>query len=565
MDPNDPQFHHPSTPYSVYTTTPPPFTPHSIPAPPQYDPRVTYGQPALIYPPFTVAPPPHHAQTRSTQFGWSHPIYNGNSWEAPARAPHYPVNTPTLQPARPFFSAPPPTAPALGPQRLPPSPLYTPEHRPLFQGVSADAWYEPSVEEYAQRLESTWREWPQPDGSQPPAGGAGAWAQPEESQPHSGIIGAWAQPEGSQQPTSGVGAWVQPEGSQHPAGSMGVHAGDQSLQRSPVPSGMLEAIVDGPVTYSNVAATAAPLAVPSSSPAVSHSRNLETIVNGLAAYSGTGSSTAAAAAPAPSSPSSASRRQSLSALLPPEPASRGIPVRYSHMGTLATEAGGRSQTAWGRHARRSSGPDTLRRHLPPRSDPPSARSSSGSESDRDSPRSRHRRTRARAVRRDNNRNRSGGRRSDEESDLSLAALRRSIMEEVRGEIRAEMMGQPPQGTGGIPTTPVTPQGDSPETGRVNATRGVTWHADTRDNEHTGSTSRTRQRQLARRRRSSLDSVMIDGGGNSGDSSPERGQPPRGGSDSGSPARWIADPDDDDDNLEVRALLITVDGGSLWVP
>ena len=178
MDPYDPQHRHTSAPHSVYTSTPPPFPQRSAPAQPQYDPRVAFGQPALMYPPFTVAPPPHHVPTRNTQFGWSHPIYNGNSWEAPARAPHYPMSTPVLHPAPSHFTAPPPTAPALGPQRPPPSPLYAPEHRPLYQGASADAWYEPSVEEYSQRLESTWREWPQPDGSQSPAGSTGAWAQP---------------------------------------------------------------------------------------------------------------------------------------------------------------------------------------------------------------------------------------------------------------------------------------------------------------------------------------------------------------------------------------------------
>ncbi|KAK3250902.1 hypothetical protein CYMTET_39736 [Cymbomonas tetramitiformis] len=77
--------------------------------------------------------------TRSTQFGWSHPIYNGNSWEAPARAPHYPEHTPVAQSWQPFYSAPPPTAPTLGPQRSPLAQPYPPGFQPLYQGARADA------------------------------------------------------------------------------------------------------------------------------------------------------------------------------------------------------------------------------------------------------------------------------------------------------------------------------------------------------------------------------------------------------------------------------------------
>ncbi|KAK3254174.1 hypothetical protein CYMTET_3333 [Cymbomonas tetramitiformis] len=135
--------------------------------------------------------------------------------------------------------------------------------------------------------------------------------------------------------------------SQPIASSVDSRAGGQLTQQRPVPSGVLEAIVDGTVTYNSAGAPAASAAIPSSSPP-------------------------------------ASRILSPSALLPPEPAARGMPVRYSHMGTLTSDAGGRTQTALGRHARRTSGPDTLRKYLPPRSDSPLAHNSSGSESDRGS-------------------------------------------------------------------------------------------------------------------------------------------------------------------------------------
>ncbi|KAK3274615.1 hypothetical protein CYMTET_17213 [Cymbomonas tetramitiformis] len=131
-----------------------------------------------------------------------------------------------LQPAQPLYPAPPPTAPALGPQHPPLVQPPTPDHRPLFQGARADAWYEPSVEEYAQRLEGTWRE------------------------------------------------WAQPEGSQQSASSVGLRAGDQLTQQSPVPSGVLEAIVDGPVTYNGAGASAVSAAIPSPSPPASRSPSL---------------------------------------------------------------------------------------------------------------------------------------------------------------------------------------------------------------------------------------------------------------------------------------------------
>ena len=510
MDPHDPQYHHQPTPLAVsplHSVPPPLPTTQRVSAPPQHGPHVSYGRPTLPQPPFTAAPPPQHAYTRSTQFGWSHPIYNGNSWEAPARAPHYPEHTPVAQSWQPFYSAPPPTAPTLGPQRSPLAQPYPPGFQPLYQGARADAWYEPSVEEYAQRLEDTWGEGTQPEESQQPASSFGphAGSQPAQWSPvPSGAQDAW-------------GEGAQPEVSQQSASSLGPRAGSQPAQWSPVPSGVLEAIVDGPVTYD-----------------------------------GAGATTVTAATPAPSPP--ASRASSLSALLPPEPAPRGIPVRYSHMGTLATDVGGRTQTARNRHARRSSGPDTLTRHPPPYSGSP--RSSSGSDSDRDTPRSRRRRTRTRAARRDRPQH-------SPDTDFSLAALRRSIMEEVRREIRAEMQGQVSPGAEEGLTSSVTPHEGTPDASRVIATRGVTWHADTRDNSRTASSSRRHQRQLSHRRRSSLESVWVDGGGNPEGSS--GGSPAEEGSDSSPPIRRIADPEDDNDTQEVRALLITLDGGSLWMP
>jgi len=124
-----------------------------------------------------------------------------------------------------------------------------------------------------------------------------------------------------------------------------------------------------------------------------------------------------------------------------------------------------------------------------------------------------------------------------------------------------MQGHAPQGTEGGLIPPVVSHDGTPEASRVNATRSVTWHADTRDNDPAESPTSHRQRQLSLRRRSSLDSVLVDGRG----SPVEGGRTPREGSDFDFPMRQITDSDDADDTCEVRALLITLDGGSLWVP
>ncbi|KAK3286452.1 hypothetical protein CYMTET_5991 [Cymbomonas tetramitiformis] len=148
------------------------------------------------------------------------------------------------------------------------------------------------------------------------------------------------------------------------------------------------------------------------------------------------------------------------------------------------------------------------------------------------------------------------------------------MEEVRQEIRAEMQGQVSPGTEEGLTSSVTPHEGTPDASRVIATRGVTWHADTRDNSRTASSSRRHQRQLSHRRRSSLESVWVDGGGNPEGSS--GGSPAEEGSDSGPPIRRIADPEDDDDTQEAESLIKRIEdsphqctrdfrlvGGVLW--
>ncbi|KAK3234396.1 hypothetical protein CYMTET_55338 [Cymbomonas tetramitiformis] len=479
----DPHHHSQSPPYVVYTSTPPPLTPQSTPAQHRYDPRAPYSQPQLLYPPYSVAPPHSHAYHQGAQFGWSHPIFNGNSWEAPARAPHYPQLTPTYHSVPPPHPAPPPTAPVPGAYHQPVAQLPSPGQQPIFQGAQTDAWYEPSVEEHAQRLEGIWRET------------ARERAPPASSQPT--------------------------------ADRTGLTAEDHRTQQSPVPAGILEAIVDGPVTYSSAETAAGPASIPSPPPPVSGD-------------------------------------PSLSARLPPDPAPHNIRVRHSYTGIMDPDTSSRPQSMQNRQrARQSSGPGTLLRHLPSRSDSPLVHSTSGSDSDRGSPRSRRRKTRTRAVRRNGSRSNSEGRRSDPESGLSLAALRRSIMEEVRREIQAEMRGQldlrnsVERSSGPSGDTP----GDRP-TAPNTTTRGVTWRLDTAGAGHTEATHRPDQRQLALRRRSSLDTTVMRNNNSPVGSDCTPSEDSR---DHDHPPHQRPGPDYDGDTCEIRALVMTIDGGSLWIP